>query len=255
MSVGTASPASFAGGPARIAVLGAGCAGCAIAASAAARGHEVRLWNRSPNRLADLHDRTVLLAEPGDVPGTASGHARQLAWAGTDLAEACADADLVVLTVSSSAQPELAAQVWPLARQTSAIVLVPGHTGGIFAARHAAGLPATGDAATTDEDGPAFAEMPLPFVCRAAGPGQVRILQYKRDVPLATVLGGALADVLPLLAGIFPAVRAATDPWETGLGNTTAVIQPVLALANLARIDRGNGSRSTPREQARPSGG
>jgi opine dehydrogenase len=209
----------------RIAVLGSGDAGRALAAAFAASGYDVALWNRSGERIDALGGATVRLIGP-DAATTPI----QLAEASTDLAAVCAHADVILLAVTSSAQPELVARLWPLAPRARAVVLVPGHTGGIFAARQVLGRQA---------EAGVIAEMPLPFVCRGTADGAVHIRQYKRDVPLAALPDRAPAPLVRLLAGVFPAVRPAANPWECGLGNTTAILQPVLALANLARIDRG----------------
>ncbi|MGW6012468.1 NAD/NADP octopine/nopaline dehydrogenase family protein [Streptomyces sp. NPDC055210] len=210
----------------RVAVLGAGDAGRALAGLLAGSGHRVVVWNRGGDRADALEGHTVRLTLP-DGAVTAV----PLAGVSTDLAAACAGAEVVVLAVSSCAQPELVRRAWPLTRHALAVVLVPAHTGGVLAARHALGAAAAA--------GPVIAEMPLPFVCRGGAPGEVRVLQFKRDVPLAALPHEDLGDIAVLLAGTFPAVRRAAGLWETGLGNTTAVVQPALALAGLARIDRG----------------
>lgn len=208
----------------RLAVLGAGDAGCALAGLAAAAGIDVALWNRSPRRLEAITDGVLTVIDAGGATRSTVRVERC-----DDLAAACAGADVVLLAVSSSEQPALVAGAWPHMRDARAVVLVPGHTGGALAARHA----------VADRGGSAvLAEMPLPFVCRAAGPGEIHLRQHKRDVPVAALPASAAARLADALAGVYRGVRAAGSVWETGLGNVTAVLQPVLALTNLARIDR-----------------
>jgi opine dehydrogenase len=202
----------------RVTVLGAGDAGRALAGLAVRGGAEVTLWNRGAQRLAALRSGELTLVDP-------AGHADVVRLrVEAELASACADAELVLLAVSSAEQADLVVRAWPHVQHARAVVLVPGHTGGVPVARHALGGAA----------GPVLAEMPLPFVCRGTGPAQVQVRQHKADVPVAVL---AAADV-EALAALYPGVRAASSHWETGLGNVTAVSQPVLALTNLARIDR-----------------
>ncbi|MFL6124030.1 NAD/NADP octopine/nopaline dehydrogenase family protein [Actinophytocola sp.] len=207
---------------ARVTVLGAGDAGRALAGLAARAGAEVTVWNRGARRLADLRSGELTLLDPAGRAAVVRLRVE------ADLTVACADAGLVLLAVSSAEQAELVVRAWPHVRQARAVVLVPGHTGGVLAARHALG----------DAPGPALAEMPLPFVCRGTGPAEVQVRQHKTQVPVAVLPAAGTEDLAAALAALYPGVRAASGLWETGLGNVTAVSQPVLALTNLARIDR-----------------
>ncbi|ASF07341.2 putative opine dehydrogenase [Nocardia brasiliensis NBRC 14402] len=219
--------------PIKTAVLGAGDAGRALAAVVARAGCEVRLWNRTAAHLADIEDATLTLRDPDT-------HTVHLAAVSTDLDAVCSGADLVLVAVSAAAQRDLVTASWPALRRAEAVVLVPGHTGGVLEVTTA--LRDRVDWCET-APGPAVAEMILPFVCRGEGPSIVRIFQYKRDVPLGARQRRHADRARDLLVRSVPAVRSAASIWETSLANVTAVIQPVVALANLARLDRGDRHR------------
>jgi opine dehydrogenase len=217
--------------PVRVAILGAGDAGVCLAGSIAATGHQVTLWNRSPQRLEPL-------AEPGGIllrrPG--QGDRRVHLTVTPDLAAACAQVDVVLLTISSSAQGELLAAHWDALRRAAVVVLVPGHTGGVLAALHALdGLRCEGDAA--------LAEMPLPFVARRVGEAYTVHID-KTSAPLAVAAPAADADgVRRLMRQIVPNVGVSDGLLHSMVANTTAVLQPALACANAAAIREGTLSR------------
>ncbi len=217
----------------KTAVLGAGDAGRALAAVVARAGCEVRLWNRTAARLSDFEALTLTLRDPDP-------HTVRLAAVSTDLAAVCSGADLVLVAVSAAAHRDLVTASWPALRQAGAVVLVPGHTGGVLevtaALRDRVGWCETAP-------GPAVAEMVLPFVCRGEGSSTVRIFQYKKDVPLGARQRRHADIARDLLVRSFPAVRSAGSIWESSLANVTAVLQPVVALANLARLDHGDRHR------------
>ncbi|AFU02273.1 NAD/NADP-dependent octopine/nopaline dehydrogenase family protein [Nocardia brasiliensis] len=217
----------------KAAVLGAGDAGRALAAVLARAGCEVRLWNRTAAHLADIEDATLTLRDPDACTV-------RLAAVSTDLAAVCSGADLVLVAISAAAHRDLVTASWPALRQAAAVVLVPGHTGGVLEV-----TTALRDRVGWCESalGPALAEMNLPFVCRGEGSSTVRIFQYKKDVPLGARQRRHADIARDLLARSFPAVRSVGSIWETSLANVTAVIQPVVALANLARLDHGDRHR------------
>lgn len=195
----------------RIAVLGAGSWGTALAILLSDGGHPVTLWGHDPaavERLrADRENRRYL---PGRrFPALLSLDPR--------LGEAVAGAELVVLAlpsasvrvVATAAAPALApgtvvvcaskgleeeslltldrvlAQVLP----RSAVVLLSGPT---FALELAAGLPAAAVAASTD--GPSAGQ-----VQRAFGGSRLRV--YTTEDVVGVAIGGALKNVIAIAAG------------------------------------------------------
>ncbi len=226
------------GGPGRerlaVTVIGAGAAGLALAARAASRGHEVTVANRPGPRIDEVAGRALgpgrasVRAELAvDEPG---GARRAVSVTVTcDIAAAVRDAAVVVAAIASSAQPAMLAEAGDALRPGLPVLLVPGHCGGAWSV--AAALRAGGHAV------PHLGELPLPFVCRAAGPAQVAILQDKAEVHLGAghLDLPAVRDAAARLG--FP-VTHECGLLEAALRNTTAVLQPLLLLANLTRVDR-----------------
>jgi opine dehydrogenase len=109
---------------ARVAVIGAGNVGCALAADLTLRGVHVRLCGRSPSKLAAIRDAggiTVTGAVTGFAPITALT---------TDVAEAVRGADVVAVTVPTPALPHYAPALAETTTADQVIWLDPGHSGG-----------------------------------------------------------------------------------------------------------------------------
>lgn len=108
----------------RVAVIGAGNVGCALAAHLTLRGIEVRLCNRSGRRLEEIH-RSGGITVTGAVEGVAT-----IATMTTDVAEAVREADVVAVTVPSPALPSYAEALSDATTDHQLIWLDPGHSGG-----------------------------------------------------------------------------------------------------------------------------
>src|SRR5215470_2399697 len=91
----------------RIGVLGAGSFGSCLAILCADRGHEVRLWARDPELAAALarHRRNPRYLKEVEFPRSIEPT--------SDLAEALADREMVILSVPSHAVREVMARAAP----------------------------------------------------------------------------------------------------------------------------------------------
>lgn len=113
-----------------VCVIGAGDLGQAQAGHLASLGHSVRLYNRSPERIARLRERSEIRLG-GVVEGTS-----RLSALTTDLAEAVAGVKVIFLDVPATAHASLAAALAPLLKGASAPPLLVLHPGQTFGARH-----------------------------------------------------------------------------------------------------------------------
>src|SRR5690348_16650955 len=108
-----------------VAVLGAGNGGCAAAADLTLRAFDVRLFNRTAERLAPVRERGGV-----ETRGVLGEQFVALDQVTTDLAEAVAGVSAVVLTVPISGLQFYAEQLPPLLEPDQAVMLNPGHMGG-----------------------------------------------------------------------------------------------------------------------------
>lgn len=215
----------------QIAVLGAGHGGRAMAADLAVRGFAVRLYNRSFVNIEAIAQRggiEVTLEDGHQVFG-------RIRTVTDDLARAIAGAHLLMVVVPASAHIDIAHAVAPHLADGQIVVLNPGRTGGALEFRNA--LIETG---CTADITLAETETFL-FASRAMGPAQVQIFRRKNTVPLAALPATRTAEVLDLMAEIYPQFIPAPNVLHTSLNNMGAIFHPTLALLNSGWIEATGG--------------
>lgn len=121
-----------------MAVIGAGNVGCALAADLTRRGAEVRLYNRSPQRLQAIREAGGITAT-----GVVEGYAA-LSLVTNSLEEAVDGAEVVAVTLPTATLPDYADALLDATTADQVIWLNPGHSGGALylsarAARSGAG--------------------------------------------------------------------------------------------------------------------
>ena len=108
---------------ANYAVIGAGNGGKAMAAHLALMGCRVNLFNRTSERIAAIKARRGIDLENQD--GGPRGFGR-LALVTSDMSQALADADIIMVVVPSSAHSDIARMAAPHLRDGLIVVLLPG---------------------------------------------------------------------------------------------------------------------------------
>lgn len=212
----------------KIAVLGAGAGGTAVAFDCAAHRHDVRLFDfpQFPDNIAAVHKQGGIHAE-GDLSGFAA-----IASAGHDIDETLRDAELVyVVGPAFSTEPFGEAAAGRL-REGQTVIVTPGSCGGALAFKKAAGL-------ALDDDSICVAEThTLHYAVRLTEPGRVRVfLKLKAGNLLAALPSRKTGDVLALIADVYPTMEPARSVIQTSLQNANPVIHPAVTLANAARIE------------------
>ncbi len=227
----------------RIAVVGAGAWGTALAAHLARGGHDVRLWARRPEAAAEIAAGTNALHLPGvRWPALA---------ATTDLAVAAKDAAVVVMVTPSEfaratyrglrAVVDREAVVVSATKGLELVTLrrmtevaaeeLPGQrlavlSGPSFAAEVAAGQPTTVVIASAEAS---VAEL----VQRAVSTRTFRA--YSSDDVVGVELGGALKNVIAIAAGIVDGL---------GYGHNTVAALVTRGLAEMSRLAVSSGARA-----------
>lgn len=212
----------------RLAVLGAGHGGRAMAADLAARGYDVNLYNRTPDHVRTIKARGGIELQL-EVEERVFGPLRLVS---DDIAEVLGDADLVMVVVPASAHADIASACAPHLQDGQIVVLNPGRTGGaleFWRVLKEAGC--TADVIVSEAE-------TLLFASRATGPAEVRIFRRKNTVPLAALPATRTEEVLDILSEVYPQFVAAPNVLHTSLNNMGAVFHPVLALLNAGWIER-----------------
>ncbi len=209
-------------------VIGAGHGGKAMAAHLALMDFAVTLYNRTPDRVAAIKARSGL--DLDSFPGGPRGFAR-LAAVTSDMGEALAGADVIMVVVPSSAHADIARSVAPHLRDGQIVVLHPGRTLGAVEFDKV-----LCDQGCTAEVIVAEAETFI-YASRSDGPAQARIFRIKEAVPVAALPARHTAAVLAALAPAYPQYIDGISVLHTGLNNMGAIFHPALTLLNAGRIE------------------
>ena len=223
------------------AVLGAGNGGQAMAGYLALRGYPVRLWNRSPGRLASIW-RTGGIRVNGVIRGFAP-----ISLATNDLAAAIEGADILMVVLPATAHRPLAQALASLLVQDQIIVLNPGRTGGSLEVRNTLAEYRSPAEVIVSE------AQTMLFASRLMDDGSCHIYSIKKHVSLAAVPAEDTATVIGALNPAFPHFYPAASVLETGLDNMGAIFHPGVTLLNAARIEATGGDFDYYQEGVTPT--
>lgn len=224
----------------RVLVVGENEYAVAMAAHIALLGSRVSLWGLDNRPL-----ETIRIMRGITVEGAISGFA-QFAQVGGELAEAAIGSDLIMLALPADQHPVVPARLAPYLHEGQAIVLHPGRVGGCLA--FAAGLSALGHAPPIY-----LAEAQVvPYECEMPGPAVLRVLRVQNDIPVASLPGFRLPDLLPLLSGALPYYTVGENSLAVGLGNVATFFQPAVMLLNTTRVERRRAKWSFYRDGVSP---
>lgn len=227
----------------RFAVLGAGHGGLAMAGHLASMGFPVRLWNRSPDRVEHIQMRGAI-----ELQGAVTGEGR-IDVATTDLKEAIASADVIMVVVPATAHREIASGLAGVVRDGQIVVLNPGRTGGALEVREVFRQKGVTADVTIAE------AQTLLYTCRQIEPTSVHIFDVKNEVSLAALPSYKTADILKVLREAYPQFIPGNNVLQTGLDNIGAIFHPGVMLLNAGRIESTHGDFEYYLEGITPSVG
>ncbi len=227
-----------------VAVLGAGHGGCAAAADLTLRGFAVRLTTRRPETLKPLMDcgGIELLGQAGE------GFAK-VAKITPDLREAVDGAEVLLVTVPTTAHGYYARALAPLLTEKQIVMLNPGHTcGGLF---FAAELRRQGV-----KRSPRLCEaFTLTYGCRMAGPATVRVMKVATNLLFAAFPGRDRDELLPECRRLYPNLVPADNVLHSAFLNINAIEHPPQALLNVGWLEHTQGDYLFYYEGTTPSVG
>jgi len=214
------------------AVLGAGHGGKAMAADLAVRGFQVRLFNRTYERVDMIKRRGGIELE------TEQGERLfgPIQTVTSDISEALDGADVIMVVVPATAHRNMATLCTPHLRDGQIVVLNPGRTCGAMEFRQV--LRERGcKAKVVVAEAQTFI-----FASRSMGPVQAKIFRTKNAVPLAALPATDTPKVLTALRLAYPQFIPAKNVLHTSLDNMGAVFHPALTILNSARIEDTGGN-------------
>jgi opine dehydrogenase len=230
----------------QICIIGAGNGGAAIAGDMTLAGHRCRLFEfpEYAENIAPIQDQGGIR-----VTGIARTGFARLELATTDLAEAIAGADLIMVATVALAHERVARELAPLLEDGQVIILWPG-SGGTLAFRK------VWDELEFDRRVYLAEAVTFPYCCRRLeGPGTVNI--HRIDGPNMLIAALPATDtraVLQALEGTYARmVKPAVSILEPALYNVNIIVHPVGTLLNMGRIEYARGEFYMYKEGITPS--
>ena len=216
----------------KIAVLGSGNGGCAVAFDWARMGHEVSLFDfeQFPATIAAVATAGGIEAE-GELSGFAP-----VGYAGHDIGQAVGGADLVFAVGPAYSTQPFGEACKPHLTEGQTVVVCPSSCGGALVFKHAIGR-------DVGDDGIVVADTStLPYAVRITEPGKIHIfLRLSGGVWLAALPSARTGDVLVSVRRVYDYIEPATNVLQTALQNGNPVIHPAVSLLNAALIERTGG--------------
>ncbi|MGI9233906.1 MAG: NAD/NADP octopine/nopaline dehydrogenase family protein [Woeseiaceae bacterium] len=212
----------------KIAVLGAGAGGTAVAFDCASFGHDVRLFDFAdfPQNIAAIAEQEGIHAE-GDIAGFAP-----VVGASHDIDATLEDAELIYVVGPAYSTMPFGEAVAGKLKAGQTVIVSPCSCGGALAFKKAAGLEVDGDSVRVAETST------LHYAVRLTKPGNIRVfLKLKAGNLLAALPGQHTDAVLKLIADVYPSMEPAKSIMQTSLQNANPIIHPAVTLANAARIE------------------
>lgn len=216
----------------RYTVIGAGHGGKAMAAHMALMGFEVTLYNRTFDHITAIKARGGIDLE--SFEGGPHGFGK-LQLVTSDIEEALAMSDVIMIVVPSSAHAVIAQRMAPFLRDGQIVILHPGRTCGAIEFRKT-----IRDMGCEADVIIAEAETFI-YASRSDGPAQARIFRIKEAVPLAALPARCTELVLNAVRQPYPQFIDGINVLHTGLNNMGAIFHPALTLLNAGWIEATHG--------------
>lgn len=216
----------------RVAVLGAGHGGKAMAAHLALMEFQVALYNRTADHIAAIKELGGVYLESYDGGPRGFG---KLATVTSNVAEALDKADMVMVVVPSSAHVDIAKACAPYLTDGQIIILHPGRTcGAIEFNKFIRDNGCTADVTVSEAE-------TFIYASRSDGPAQARIFRIKEAVPLAALPSSRNQLVLDHMHQVFPQFIDGGNVLQTGLNNMGAIFHPALTILNAGWVESTHG--------------
>lgn len=209
----------------KIAVLGAGHGGLAMAGHLALKGFSVNIYSRSEERLWGIKSTGRIVLE-GEVEGSGV-----LNLVTNDIQKAIEGIELIMVVVPATAHRFIAEQCAPFLKDKQIVILHPGRTFGAIEFKQVL-IENKCTADVTIGEAQTFI-----YASRALGPGQAKIFRIKNSIPVATLRAHKIPEVVNKLRFAYPQFVPGDNVFKTSFDNIGAVFHPTLCVLNAGWIE------------------
>lgn len=209
----------------KIAVLGAGHGGLAMAGHLALMGFRVNLYSRSEERLWGVRTSGSIMLE-GEVEGMG-----KLNIITSNIQEAIEGIELIMVVVPATGHKYLAAECAPYLKDGQVVILNPGRTFGAIEFKQVLTMNDCNADVIIGE------AQTFIYASRAMGPGQAKIFRIKNSIPVATLRAHKIPEVINKLRIAYPQFVPGDNVFKTSFDNIGAVFHPTLCVLNAGWIE------------------
>ena len=212
----------------KIAVLGSGNGGCAVAADYALKGNDVSIFDfpQFPSNIDAIANANGI-----KITGQLDGFA-PISYAGYDMLKATQSADLIFVVGPSYSHLPMAQAYKKVMRTGQKIIICPGTNGGALVFKKELGIRFADDTITVAETST------LPYACRILRPGEVHIyLKLKGGLFIASLPASNNQEIFNFFSSVYPDSTLYENVFQTILQNGNNVIHPAISLLNVGRIE------------------
>jgi opine dehydrogenase len=216
----------------KVAILGSGGGGLAIAHDFSTHGHEVRLYDfeNFPDNIKAVKKNGGISAE-GDLKGFTP-----VIYSGHNISEALLGAELVIAVGPAYSTKPFAEACKPHLENGQVVIVCPSSCGGSVEFKNRIGHH------IRNEDILVAETNTLPYAVRVTEPGKIKVfLKLRGGLFLAALPAGNTENVLNMVRDVYPHLLAAENIMQTSLQNGNPVIHPAITLMNVGLIDRTGG--------------
>lgn len=210
----------------RFAMIGAGNAGCGIAADMTLAGFEVKLFEfpEFKSTFQKILDEQAIW-----IKGEANVGIARL-FATTDLREAVSDVQLILVSIPSFGHGKLVRELAPLLKDDQVVIFIPGSFGSFLFLKTLKEIcpekrTVVGETAT------------LPYAARFSGPSEVSIFIKAIHNPAAAIPAEKTAIVVKALQELYPEISPAQDVLDVALNNLNPSTHVVPSILSTSRIE------------------
>jgi opine dehydrogenase len=211
----------------RIAVIGAGNLGQAMAGHFALGGHLVSIQNRSHAKIDEINSNDGI-----QLNGALDGRAR-LETASYNLQDVVPGRHMIMITVPASSHADIARKIGAYLEPGQLVMLHPGHTFGAFEFKSTLNKMGIDTPITIGEIQTSL------LTCRLTGPAEVFVAGIKNNIPISIFPAKDGFSKANLLFQLYPSSIKAPNVLKTSLDNLNAIVHPPVTLLNTGRIDSG----------------
>jgi len=212
----------------KIAILGSGNGGCAVAADCALHGNDIRIFDFEQfSTNIDAITKAKGIITTGQVEGFAP-----VSYSGFDIEKAVKGAELIYVVGPSYSHEAFATAYKKVMEIGQTVIICPGTNGGALLFKKYLGLKFNDPSIVVAETST------LPYACRIQNPGEVHIyLKLQDGFFIASLPSSKNDDVFRMFKKTYKGAIKYDNVFQTILQNGNNVIHPAVTLLNIGRIE------------------